>query len=178
MQEDFVCAWACACACVCVWGRTRVCVCVCVGGHAHACVPLKDRKPKSSFVLYHIHVSSAFTLDVTNVFIFQAQFNVMGNRQSSSNSSHVPVHADSDNSASAHSTSVAPQSAAAAAPSAPPDSGASAAQTETATSNTDQTQDSPQTPAGRPQGTAQGELHSTAGICLYSTHSLRSWNRI
>jgi len=142
------------------------------------CVPMKERKPKPSFVLYHIHISSAFTLDVTNLFIFQAQINVMGNRQNGSNSSHVPVHADSDNSASAHSTSVAPQSAAAAAPSAPPDSGASAPQPETATSNTDQTQDSPQTPAGRPQGTAQGELHSTAGMYLYSTHSLRSWNGI
>jgi len=119
---------------------------------------------------------------MTNVFIFQAQINVMGNRQNGSNSSHVPVHADNDNSASAHSTSVAPQSAAAAAaspaPSAPPDSGASAPQTETATSNTDQTRDSPQTPAGRPQGTAQGELHSTAGLYMYSTHYLRWWNGI
>jgi hypothetical protein len=97
--------------------------------------------------------------------IFQAQINVMGNRQSGSNSSHVPAHVDNDNSASAHSTSVAPQSAAAApAPSAPPDSGASGPQTETSASNTDQTQDSPQTQAGRPQGTAQGELHSNAGM--------------
>ena len=151
-------------------------------------VCVKGRKPKPSFVLYLIHISSAFTLDVTIVFIFQAQINVMGNRQNGSNSSHVPVHADSDSSASAHSTSVAPQSAAAAAAataaataassSAPPDSGASAPQIETATSNTDQTQDSPQTSAERPQGTAQGELHSTAVMYLYSTHSLRSWNGI
>lgn len=138
---------------------------------------VKERKPEPPFFLYHIHISPAFILDVTNVFIFQAQINVMGNRQNGSNSSHVPVHADSDSSASAHSTSVAPQSAAAA-PAVPPDSGASAPQTETATSNTDQTQDSPQTPAGRPQGTAQGELHSTAGNYLYSTHSLRSLNGI
>ena len=135
------------------------------------CVSMKERKPEPLFVLYHICISSAFTLDVTNVFIFQAQINVMGNRQNGNNSSHVPTHADNDNSTSAHSTSVAPQSAAAAAPppSAPPDSGASAPQTETAetvASNADQTQDSPQTQAGRPQGTAQGELHSTAGMYM------------
>jgi hypothetical protein len=32
---------------------------------------MKERKPKPSFVVYHIHISSAFTLDVTMVFIFR-----------------------------------------------------------------------------------------------------------
>lgn len=100
----------------------------------------------------------------------------MGNRQNGSSSSQVPAHADSDSSASAHSTSGTTQStAAAAAPSAPPDSGASAPQTETVAGNTHLTQDVPQTQAGRPQGTAQGELQSTTGMYFCSTHSFRLW---
>lgn len=95
----------------------------------------------------------------------------MGNRQNGNSSSHVPAHADNDNSASAHSASVTTRSAAAA----PPDSGPPAPQTETVASNTDQTQDAPQTQAGRPQGTAQGELQTTAVMYVHSTHSFRSW---
>jgi hypothetical protein len=134
---------------------------------ARMCVRTHEEKQTRNFIC---SVSYSYLLclhfNVTSVLIFQAQINVMGNRQSGSNSSHVPAHVDSDNSASAHSTPVGPQSAAAAgtAPSAPPDSGASTPQTETSASNTDQTQDSPQTQARRPQGTAQGELHSKAGM--------------
>jgi hypothetical protein len=109
--------------------------------------------------------SYAFTSDVTDLFVFQAQINVMANRQNASSNSQPSTHADNDSSPSANSLAVA--NATSAAPSAPPDTGASAVQSETAGSNTNQTQDAPQTQSERQQVSSEGKLESTR-----SAHSM------
>jgi hypothetical protein len=102
------------------------------------------------------------------MFVSQAQINVRANRRIGN---RPPSHAENDNSSSANSSTVANTTSSA--PSAPLDSGASTAQTETAGSNTNQTQDAPQTQSERPQVSSQGELEGTRS--MYSTHRMSVW---
>jgi hypothetical protein len=115
--------------------------------------------------------SCVFTSDVTDLFVSQAQINVMANRQNAGNNLQPSTHAENDNSPSANSSLVANPTSAA--PSAAPDSGASAAQTETAGSNTNQTQDAPQTQSERPQVSSQCKFEGTRS--MYSTHYSSVW---
>lgn len=85
----------------------------------------------------------------------QAQINVMANRQNAGNNSQPSTHVENDNSPSANSLPI--PNTTSAAPSAPPDSGASAVQSETAGSNTNQTQDAPQAQSERQQVSSEAQ---------------------
>jgi hypothetical protein len=113
-------------------------------------------------------------MSLTDLFVSQAQINVMANRQNAGNSSHPSSHAENDNSSSANSSTVANTTSSAS--SAPLDNGASAAQTETAGSNTNQTRDAPQSQSERPEVSSQGKLEDTRHV--YSTLCLSVWNDI
>lgn len=85
---------------------------------------------------------------MNDLFVFQAQINVMANRPNAGNTSQPTTHAENDNS----SPPPPPPTTLG-----PPSSGTVAAQTETAATNANQTQDAPQTQSARPHVTTQGK---------------------
>jgi hypothetical protein len=118
-------------------------ICLLISAETHCVCTHEGRNQCLQCIIFFS--SSVLLLVIVDLFVFQAQINVMANRQNASNSSQPTTHAENDNSSSVPPTT-----------SAPPSTGTAAAQTETATTNTNQTQDAPQTQSARPHVTTQG----------------------